>query len=134
MIKILIVDDQLVIREKLQIALEKQPDFQVVGSAVDGDDAVKQVGLLQPDVVLLDIEMPGKDGLAAAAEIRNRFPGTRTVMLTSCSDVNSIRAAIQNGAHGYLVKQEIDSSIVELIRSVAKGHMQFGSEIGRAHV
>jgi hemolysin D len=126
MIKILIVDDQLVIREKLQIALEKQPDFQVVGSAVDGDDAIRQVGLLQPDVVLLDIEMPGKDGLAAAAEIRSSFPGTRTVMLTSCDDVQSIRTALQNGAHGYLVKQQIDSSMMELIRSVFKGHMQFG--------
>jgi hemolysin D len=126
MIKILIVDDQLVIREKLQIALEKQPDFQVVGSAVDGDDAIRQVGLLNPDVVLLDIEMPGKDGLAAAAEIRSSFPGTRTVMLTSCDDVQSIRTALQNGAHGYLVKQQIDSSMMELIRSVSKGHMQFG--------
>jgi hemolysin D len=126
MIKILIVDDQQVIREKLQLALEKQPDFQVVGSAVDGDDAIRQVGLLNPDVVLLDIEMPGKDGLAAAAEIRSGFPGTRTVMLTSCDDVQSIRAALQNGAHGYLVKQQIDSSMMELIRSVSKGHMQFG--------
>jgi hemolysin D len=126
MIKILIVDDQQVIREKLQLALEKQPDFQVVGSAVDGDDAVRQVGLLHPDVVLLDIEMPGKDGLAAAAEIRSGFPGTRTVMLTSRDDVQSIRAALQNGAHGYLIKQEIDSSMMELIRSVFKGHMQFG--------
>jgi hemolysin D len=126
MIKILIVDDQQVIREKLQLALEKQPDFQVVGSAVDGDDAIRQVGLLHPDVVLLDIEMPGKDGLAAAAEIRSGFPGTRTVMLTSCDDVQSIRAALQNGAHGYLVKQQIDSSMMELIRSVSKGHMQFG--------
>jgi hemolysin D len=126
MIKILIVDDQQVIREKLQLALEKQPDFQVVGSAVDGDDAVRQVGLLNPDVVLLDIEMPGKDGLAAAAEIRSGFPGTRTVMLTSRDDVQSIRAALQNGAHGYLIKQEIDSSMMELIRSVFKGHMQFG--------
>jgi hemolysin D len=126
MIKILIVDDQQVIREKLQIALEKQPDFQVVGSAVDGDDAIRQVGLLNPDVVLLDIEMPGKDGLAAAAEIRSNFPGTRTVMLTSCDDVKSIRTALQNGAHGYLIKQQIDSSMMELIRSVSKGHMQFG--------
>jgi hemolysin D len=126
MIKILIVDDQQVIREKLQIALEKQPDFQVVGSAVDGDDAIRQVGLLNPDVVLLDIEMPGKDGLAAAAEIRSNFPGTRTVMLTSCDDVQSIRTALQNGAHGYLIKQQIDSSMMELIRSVSKGHMQFG--------
>ncbi len=126
MIKILIVDDQQVVREKLQIALEKQPDFQVVGSAVDGDDAIRQVGLLRPDVVLLDIEMPGKDGLVAAAEIRSGFPGTRTVMLTSCDDVQSIRAALQNGAHGYLVKQQIDSGMMELIRSISKGHMQFG--------
>jgi hemolysin D len=126
MIKILIVDDQLVVREKLKQALEKQPDFQVVGSAVDGDDAIRQVGILRPDVVLLDIEMPVKDGLTAATEIRMNFPGTRTVILTSCDDVQSIRAALQNGAHGYLVKQQIDSSMMELIRSVSKGHMQFG--------
>jgi hemolysin D len=126
MIKILIVDDQLVVREKLKQALEKQPDFQVVGSAIDGDDAVRQVGIFRPDVVLLDIEMPVKDGLTAATEIRMNFPGTRTVILTSCDDVQSIRAALQNGAHGYLVKQQIDSSMMELIRSVSKGHMQFG--------
>jgi hemolysin D len=126
MIKILIVDDQLVIREKLKQTLEKQPDFQVVGSAVDGDDAIRQVGLLQPDIVLLDIEMPGKDGLVAAAEIRMNFPGIRTVMLSSRDDVQSVRTALQSGAHGYLVKQEIDFSMMELIRSVSKGHMQFG--------
>ncbi len=126
MIKILIVDDQLVVREKLKQTLEKQPDFQVVGSAVDGDDAIRQVGLLQPDIVLLDIEMPGKDGLVAAAEIRMSFPGIRTVMLSSRDDVQSVRTALQSGAHGYLVKQEIDFSMMELIRSVSKGHMQFG--------
>jgi hemolysin D len=125
MIKILIVDDQLVVREKLQAALEKQPDFVVVGSAVDGNDAVDQVQLFQPDVVLLDIEMPGKDGLAAAAEIRSRFPNIRTVMLTSCDDVDSIRTAVQSGAQGYLVKQKIDSNMMDMIRSIHKGQMQF---------
>jgi hemolysin D len=126
MIKILIVDDQLIVREKLQAALAKQPDFIVVGSAVDGHDALDQVQLFQPDVVLLDIEMPGKDGLATAAEIRSRFPAVRTVMLTSCDDVESIRNAVQSGAHGYLVKQQIDSSMMDMIRSVYKGQMQFG--------
>jgi hemolysin D len=126
MIKILIVDDQLVVREKLQAALEKQPDFVVVGTAIDGNDAVDQAQLFQPDVVLLDIEMPIKNGLEAAAEIRQLFPGIRTVMLTSCDDVNSIRTALNSGAHGYLVKQQIDSSMMDMIRSVHKGHMQFG--------
>ncbi len=126
MIKILIVDDQLVVREKLQAALEKQPDFVVVGTAVDGNDAVDQAQLFQPDVVLLDIEMPLKDGLEAAAEIRLLCPGIRTMMLTSCDDANSIRTALNSGAHGYLVKQQIDSSMMDMIRSVHKGHMQFG--------
>jgi DNA-binding NarL/FixJ family response regulator len=127
MIKILIVDDQLIVREKLQAALAQQPDFIVVGSAVDGNDALDQVQLFQPDVVLLDIEMPGKDGLATAAEIRSHFPAVRTVMLTSCDDIDSIRNAVQSGAHGYLVKQHIDSSMMDMIRSVYKGQMQFGA-------
>jgi hemolysin D len=69
MIKILIVDDQLVIREKLQAVLEEQNDLVVVGTAIDGNQALNQVQSLQPDVVLMDIEMPGKNGLEAAAEI-----------------------------------------------------------------
>jgi hemolysin D len=129
MIKILIVDDQKVVRETLRSALEMQQDFQVVGSAEDGDDALTQVQLLQPDIVLLDVEMPGKGGLEAVTEIRSRFPTTRTVMMTSNDDVKSIRTALRNGAHGYMLKQQIDAGMMELIRSVSNGNMQFSPGI-----
>ncbi|WP_310488564.1 response regulator [Chamaesiphon sp. VAR_69_metabat_338] len=129
MIKILIVDDQKVVRETLRLALEMQQDFQVVGSAEDGDDALMQVQLLQPDIVLLDVEMPGKGGLEAVTEIRSRFPTTRTVMMTSNDDVKSIRTALRNGAHGYMLKQQIDAGMMELIRSVSNGNMQFSPGI-----
>jgi hemolysin D len=129
MIKILIVDDQKVVRETLRSALEMQQDFQVVGSAEDGDDALVQVQLLRPDIVLLDVEMPGKGGLAAVTEIRSRFPTTRTVMMTSNDDVKSIRTALRNGAHGYMLKQQIDAGMMELIRSVSNGNMQFSPGI-----
>jgi hemolysin D len=125
MIKILIVDDQKVVRETLRAALEMQQDFQVVGSAEDGNDALVQVQLLRPDIVLLDVEMPGKGGLEAVTEIRSRFPTTRTVMMTSDDDVKSIRTALRNGAHGYMLKQQIDAGMMELIRSVSNGNMQF---------
>jgi hemolysin D len=129
MIKILIVDDQLVVREKLQAVFREQCDLVVVGTATDGDQAISQVQLLQPDVVLMDIEMPRKNGLEAAAEIRQRFPGIRMVMLTSSDDVDSVRESLRSGVSGYLMKQNIDAEMVNLIRSVQKGHVQFAPEL-----
>jgi hemolysin D len=126
MIKLLIVDDQLTVREKLKIVLNRQHDFEVVGTAANGDEALIQVKLLSPDVVLMDIEMPGKNGLQAAAEIRQYFPATRLVMLTSCDDADAVRSSLQSGVNGYLVKQNIDGGMMNLIRSIHQGHMQFG--------
>jgi hemolysin D len=129
MIRILIVDDQKVIRERLRLALEEQDDFVVVGTAEDGDRAISQIALLQPDLVLLDIEMPGLNGFEVAAIIRERFPRTRTIILSSHDDVESIRSSLQSGVNGYVAKQKIDSSMVEIIRSVHRGHSQFGPGI-----
>jgi hemolysin D len=129
MIKILIVDDQLVVREKLQAVFREQCDLVVVGTATDGDQAISQVQLLEPDVVLMDIEMPRKNGLEAAAEIRQRFPGIRMVMLTSSDDVYSVRESLRSGVSGYLMKQNIDAEMVNLIRSVQEGHVQFAPEL-----
>jgi hemolysin D len=129
MIRILIVDDQKVIRERLRLALEEQDDFVVVGTAEDGDRAISQIALLQPDLVLLDIEMPGRNGFEVAVVIRERFPRTRTIILSSHDDVESIRSSLQSGVNGYVAKQKIDSSMVEIIRSVHRGHSQFGPGI-----
>ncbi len=126
MIKILIVDDQLVVRERLSVALQQQADFEVVGTAANGEDAIDLTALLQPDLVLLDIEMPGASGLEVAGILRDRFPQVRTIILSSHDDAASIRASLKSGVNGYVAKQKIDASMVEIIRSVHRGHSQFG--------
>jgi hemolysin D len=129
MIKILIVDDQLVVREKLQAILGKQSGLIVVGTAIDGDQVMSQVQSLQPDVVLMDIEMPGKNGLAAAAEIRQRFPGIKIVMITSSDHADLVRESLLRGISGYIMKQNIDTEMVNTIRLVHAGHIQFAPEL-----
>jgi hemolysin D len=129
MIKILIVDDQLVVREKLQTVLGAQSDLVVVGTAIDGNQAMNQVQSLQPDVVLMDIEMPEKNGLEAAAEVRKRFPSIRIVMLTSSDNADAVRESLCIGVSGYLMKQDVDAKIIDMIRSVQAGHTQFASEL-----
>jgi hemolysin D len=126
MIKILIVDDQLVVRERLSMALQQQADFEVVGTAANGEEAIDLTALLQPDLVLLDIEMPGASGLEVAGILRDRFPKSRVIILSSCDDAAAIRASLQSGVNGYMVKQQLDASVVEVIRSVHRGHSQFG--------
>lgn len=126
MIKILIVDDQLVVRERLSLALQQQTDFWVVGTAANGEEAIDLTALLQPDLVLLDIEMPGTSGLEVASILRDRFPQVRTIILSSRDDADSVRASLASGVNGYVAKQKIDASMVEIIRSVHRGHSQFG--------
>jgi hemolysin D len=126
MIKILIVDDQLVVRAKLQAALVRQPDFQVVGTAADGFSALEQIKTLQPDMVLLDIEMPGLNGLEVAQLIRHEFPDTKVIILSSHDDAQSVQKSLQSGVNGYIAKHKINSSMVEIMRSVQRGHTHFG--------
>jgi hemolysin D len=126
MIKILLVDDQKVVCARLEAALSSLPDFQVVGKAYDGRVALAQVAELRPDVVLLDIEMPGLDGLTVARLIHDDFPATKVIILSSHDDARSIQRSLQNGVSGYVAKQKIDASMVEIIRSVQRGHSQFG--------
>jgi hemolysin D len=126
MIKILIVDDQLVVRAKLQAALVKQPDFQVVGTAADGFSALEQIKKLPPDIVLLDIEMPGLNGLEVAKMIRHEFKDIKVIILSSHDDAQSIQKSLQSGVNGYIAKHKVNSSMVEIIRSVQRGHTQFG--------
>jgi hemolysin D len=126
MIKILIVDDQQVVRAKLQAALVRQPDFQVVGTAPDGFRALEQMKILQPDIVLLDIEMPGLNGLEVAQLIRHEFVDTKVIILSSHDDAPSVQKSLRSGVNGYVSKQDINSSLIEIIRSVQQGHTQFG--------
>ena len=104
--RIVIVDDDTLICDSLGIILGAQPDIEVSGSGRDGNDAVRLYRELSPDVLLLDIQMPGRDGLSAAEEILASTPDARVVFLTTFSDDEYIVRALRAGARGYLIKQD----------------------------
>ena len=118
-IRILIADDHTVVRHGLRLMLELKPGIEVIGEAATGDEAIALADRLRPDVILMDLEMPGKSGLEAITQIHPRHPEIRILVLTSFVDSEKIASAIKNGAAGYLHK---DSSPSELI------HPRSGSE------
>ena len=125
-INILLVDDRKSIRESLHISLEPEPDFKVVGTAIDGQTAISQVDTFNPDVALIDIEMPGISGLEATQIIKERFPDTKIIILSSYDDDEYIDRALKAGANGYLLKTTPTSEIINAIRCVDKGYLQLG--------
>ena len=130
-IRILIADDHAVVRTGLRALLERERDLKIVGEAVDGEEAVARVQALRPDVVLLDVAMPRKSGLAAIAEIKLAHPGVRVLVLSSFADTENVVAAIKAGALGYLVKDASPREIIQGIRDVARGVSSIGSDIAR---
>jgi len=126
MIRILVVDDQRVIRQGLRALLEPEPDFQVVGDADNGQNALEQVAALQPDVVLLDLWMPVMDGIAATRVIREQFKQTKVLILSGSDAEDSLAQALQAGAMGYLLKDTPAEEIAQAIRSVHRGYVQVG--------
>lgn len=126
MIRILLIDDQLIIRQGLKALLELEPDLEVVGSGDNGQVAVEKVEALHPDVVLLDIRMPGMDGVAATRIICQRFPETKVLVLSGYDDQAYLADALQAGARGYLLKDTPAEELAAAIRSVHKGYAQIG--------
>lgn len=121
-IKILIVDDHPVVRDGLTAVLETQPDFEVVGEAGDGQEAVTQVERLRPDVVLLDLDMPVLDGLGALQQIMKQQPGTKVIIFTVFDTDERILTAVQSGAQGYLLKGDAPrNEIFRAVRTVYEG-------------
>jgi DNA-binding NarL/FixJ family response regulator len=121
-IKVLVVDDHVVVREGIRVLLGLQPDIQVVGEAVDGSDAIKKVRELMPDVVLMDIAMPGMDGLQATREItKEEAEKARILMLTQYSDEENVRASTKAGAFGFIPKKSASSQLLAAIRAASKG-------------
>lgn len=131
MIKILLVDDQSLIRRGLKALLSFESDFQVVGEADNGEIAIHQVEVLQPDVVLMDIRMPIMDGVAATREISQRFPQAKVLVLTTFDDDEYVTQALQYGAVGYLLKDTPPEELAQAIRAVYKGYTQLGPGIGK---
>lgn len=120
-LRIVLADDHALFRAGLSHVLEREPDLEVVGEAVDGEDAIARVGDLQPDVLLLDIRMPLLDGISALPGIRSACPATRVIMLTQSNSENDLYQAVKAGAAGYLLKEIAPEEIVDAIRRVADG-------------
>ncbi len=123
-IRILLIDDQTTIRQALQMLLEREPGFEIVGGAADGETGIAFVERLYPDVVLVDIEMPGIDGIETTRIIKERFPDTNILILTGQDDQSCLQQALQAGAKGYLLKTTPAEDLVYAIRSVQKGYSQ----------
>jgi DNA-binding NarL/FixJ family response regulator len=129
MIRVLIADDHAVVRQGLRTFLELQDDMEVVGEAVDGEEAVALVERVAPDVVLLDLVMPRLDGLQAIPRIRDVAPGTRILVLTSFADDRTVLPAIRAGAAGYLLKDVQPPELAAAIRTVHAGEAQLAAPV-----
>ena len=119
--RILIADDHTLVRSGLKLILSAQPDFELVGEAATGDETIARTRELQPDVLLLDIGMPGMNGVEAARVIRQEFPEVRIVVLTMYDDDAYLQQFLQIGAAGYVMKQAADEELVSAIRAVQRG-------------
>ena len=120
-IRILLVDDQRLMREGLRTLLELEPDMQVAGEADNGQAALETYERLQPTVVLMDIRMPGMDGVEATRRLRDRWRDAKVIILTTFDDDEYIFEGLRAGALGYLLKDVSGSELAEAIRKVAAG-------------
>jgi DNA-binding NarL/FixJ family response regulator len=132
MIRVLIADDHPVVRQGLRTFLGVQDDIDVVGEAADGLEVVAQAEALAPDVILLDLKMPGVDGLAALEELRGRGIEARVLVLTSASERARVVPVVRAGAAGYLYKDVDPHALVQAIRAVHDGHVLFAPEAADA--
>jgi len=129
-ISVVVADDQTTVRDGLTTVLSLLPDIEVVGEARDGAEAVELVRALAPGVVLMDLRMPGIDGVAATAAITAQHPETAVLVLTTYADDASIAGALRAGARGYLTKDAGRAEIAAAIRSVASGHTTLAADVG----
>jgi two-component system, NarL family, response regulator LiaR len=121
MIRVLIVDDHKVVRQGLRFLLEQEEGIEVVGECADGPSAVQAVRTLEPTVVLLDLFLPGQDGISVLAQIKQDRPGTEVLILTSSSDDEHLLAAVRAGALAYLPKTAGVDQVVGSVRAAARG-------------
>ncbi len=128
--RVLIVDDHPLTREALATLLAGS-DFEVVGQASDGEEAISLARELRPDLVLLDLSMPGLDGIGALPRLREAAPECEVVVLTASGTEENLLAAIRAGAAGYLLKSEPPDRIVEFLRGAARGEAALSGEVAR---
>ncbi len=130
-IRVLLADDHSIVREGLESMLKDSEEFEVVGSARDGVEAVKAASELSPDVIVMDVMMPGKDGVEACREIMESAPDTRVVMLTASTEEDAVIEAVAAGATGYLQKLSGMDRLVSTLKLVAAGEMPVPPDVVR---
>jgi NarL family two-component system response regulator LiaR len=125
------VDDHAIIREGLRVLLSEAPEIEVVGEAGHGADAIELAASLRPDVILMDLVMPGMDGIQAIQSIRKLTPSSQVLVLTSFGDDHRVRDAIQAGAIGYLLKDILKAELLQAIHAAARGQPALHPEAQR---
>jgi DNA-binding NarL/FixJ family response regulator len=127
--RIVIAEDYTIVRQGLKSLLDSFPDFEVVGEAVNGKEAIESVGRLRPDLVLMDLSMPKTDGITAIKEIKNRLPEIRILALTVHKTEGHVRMALESGADGYILKDASCTELEMAIRNILDGKPYLSPEI-----
>ena len=130
-IRIVIAEDQALVRRGVALLLSLEPDMEVVGQACNGAEAVELARLLKPDVVLMDLHMPVKGGVAATREITQALPSTQVLVLTTLDDDETVFEAVRAGAHGYLLKDAEEDELLETVRALRRGESRLTPQIAR---
>ena len=128
-IRVLLADDHMIVRTGIRHVLEGEPGFEVVGGAATGSEAVSLAARLQPDVVILDISLPGESGLLVAARLRDSSPEPRILILSMHDNAEYVLGSVRAGAHGYLLKDTAATELRSAIRSVCRGESYFSPPI-----
>ena len=131
MIRVLVVDDHPIFRQGLVSVLQQYPDFEVVGQAGNGEEAVARAVELEPDVIVMDICMPGSSGVAATTAIQQTLPQVKVLIVTVSDKDDDLFAAIKAGARGYLLKDAASETLVEAIRGVRRGESRIDPGVAR---
>ncbi len=130
-IRVVLVDDHAVVRKGVRALLDREPGIQVVGEAEDGEEAVRLVAQLRPDITLMDLEMPGMGGVEATRQIAERHPGAKIVVLTSHAAEEDVFPALKAGAVGYLLKHSAPEEVAHAIRQAQRGETVLHPTIAR---
>ena len=133
-IRVMVVDDHSIVRVGLKHVLEESGEFEVVGQAADGEEAVRVAAEVSPDVVVMDVMMPRKDGVEACREIMESAPETRVVMLTVANEETAVLEALAAGATGYLQKETDRERLLSTVRGVFRGELRVPAEVVRGVV
>ena len=129
--RIMLVDDHSLVRAGLSVILGAEEDFEVVGQAGDGDEALRLSRQIEPDVIVMDVFMPVKDGVDACREIIDELPNTRVLMMTASTEEQAVVEAVAAGATGYLQKFSTKENFIQTIRDVAAGEIRISADVRR---